>query len=109
MIGIIFQFVNQIIEVRVDKNNILFRTGDFGGAFVPIDGLKLDKNGVIKEHPDLKDKDNWREESIKRFKGHIEKMETEIQKANYIISELKKVGYKPMYLQRAGFRMVKLK
>lgn len=109
MIVVVFQFVNQIIEVRINGNNILFRTGEFGGAFVPIDGLKLDKNGVIKEHPDLKDKDNWREEAIKRFKGHIKNMETEIQKANYIISELKKVGYKPVALQRAGHRPIKIK
>jgi len=109
MIGVIFQFVNDVIEVRIDRNNCLFRTGQYGGAFVPLDGLKLDKNGVIKEHPDLKDRKDWREISIKRFKEHIKKMESETQKANYVISELSKCGYSPQYFQRAGHRPIKLK
>ena len=109
MIGVIFKYVNEIIEVRIDGNNCLFRTGQYGGAFVSIDGLKLDKSGVIKEHPDLKDKDDWREQSIKRFKKHIKEMKTEMDSIKYIISELSKCGYKPMYLQRAGYRPIKLK
>ena len=108
MIDILFQFVNEIIQVRVDGDNCLFRTGQYGGAFVPIDGLRLDKSGVIKEHPDLKDKEDWKEQSIKRFKEHIKKMENETQKANYIIKELKKCGYKPLYIQKQGFRPKKL-
>ena len=108
MIGVVFQFINEVIEVRIDGNNCLFRTGQYGGAFVPIEGLKLDKGGVIKEHPDLKDNEDWREQSIKRFKEHIKKMDSETQKANYVISELSKCGYVGLYIQKQGFRPMKL-
>ncbi len=108
MIGAVFQFFDEVVEVRIGGNNCMFRTKQFGGAFVPIDGLRLEKAGVIKEHPDLKDRADWREEAIKRFKKHIKKMETEIQAMNYIINELKHAGYKPMYLQKDGHRPKKI-
>ena len=109
MIGAVFQLFNEIIEVRIDGNSCLFRTGQYGGAFVPIEGLKLDKNGVIKEHPDLKDSDDWREESIKRFKEYLKNIEGETMKMEYIIKELTKSGYKPMSMQRNGHRPIKIK
>lgn len=109
MIGVIFNYINEIVELRIDGNNCLFRTGQYGGAFVTIDGLKLSKNGVMKEHPDLKDKENWREEAIKRFKEHIKNLPSEIEKINYIIKELKSCGYIPLYLQRQGHRPQKIK
>lgn len=108
MIGIIFQFVNEIIEVRIVGKNCFFRTSQFGAGFVPIDSIRLEKKGVIKEYPDLKDNENWREEAVKRFKEHIKNMETEDKIKDYVISELKKCGYIPMYLQREGHRPIKL-
>ena len=93
MIGIVFSYINDVVEVRIDGDNCLFRTGQYGGAFVPIEGLKLDKNGVLKEHPDLKDNNDWNKIAIERF----------------IINELKKVGYKPMAKQKNGFRIQKIK
>jgi len=108
MIGAIFQLLNELVEVRIDRNNCLFRTGEYGGAFVPIDSIKLDKNGVIKEHPDLKDKDDWREQAVIRFKEHLKTLDGETKKINYVIDELKKLGYKPLYLQRQGHRTIKL-
>ena len=56
MIGVIFQFGSEIVEVRVKDNNVFFRTSN-SQQFGDIDGLKLDKVGVFKEHPDLKDKE----------------------------------------------------
>lgn len=108
MIGIIFSLSGKIVEIRIDGTNCLFRTEEYGGAFVPIDSLRLNKKGVVKEHPDLKDNSNWRIEAIKRYKEHIKKMLSEIERANYVIQELKKIGYKPLYLQRKGFRPIKL-
>jgi len=107
MIGTIFEFAGQVIEVRIDNTNCLFRTGQFGGGFAPIDGLKLDKSGVIKEFPELKDNEDWKKEAIKRFKAKIKKMNTEKQRMNYIILDLSKHGYKPMAMQESGKRLVR--
>jgi hypothetical protein len=108
MIGVIFQFGTEYVEVRVEDKNILFRTIQTGGMFSPIEGLKLDSNGVLKEHPDLKDKKDWREIAIKRFKEKIKNMENENQITNYIIKDLTKFGYIPLSKQRSGFRPEKL-
>jgi len=106
VIGIIFQLASEMIDVRIDNETVWFRTQ--GSSFVTIDSIRLDKQGVIKEHPDLKDNENWREEAIKRFKEKIKTMTTEEQRANYIIEDLTKFGYKPLYRQKSGFRVEKL-
>ena len=107
MIGIIFEYGTEKIEVRVKEDIVLFRTSSFP-AFTSIDGLKLDKQGVVKEFPDLEDVDNWREEAAKRFKEKIKKMKSEEERIQYIIEDLTKYGYKPMFLQKEGFRPIKL-
>lgn len=107
-VGLIFQFGSDIIEVRINGNHILFRTNQTSGMFATIENLQLNYNGVIKEHPDLKDKDNWKEEAIKRFKEKIKNMTTEIEKVKYVVEDLQKFGYKPLYKQREGFRVEKV-
>jgi len=109
MIGTIFEFGGQMVEVRIIGNNCLFRTGQFGGGFVPIDNLQLEKAGCIREHPDLKEKKDWKQETIKRFKEKIDSFDTEIQRMKYVIEDLKKHGYKPRHMQREGFRPIKIK
>ena len=106
-IGIVFSFGTEVIEVVVRDLSILFRTTN-SQAFATIDGLKLDKSGAIKEFPDLKDRDDWKEEVIKRFKEKIKNMRTENERAKYIIEDLTKYGYKALYYQRAGSRVIKL-
>jgi hypothetical protein len=108
MRGLVFQLASEIIEVRIDGVNIYFRTANTNGAFATIDNLKLDHTGVCKEHPDLKDNKGWREEAIKRFKDKIKNMKDEKEISNYIIEDLSKFGYKPLWSQRQGFRPVKL-
>jgi len=108
MIGALFQFVNEVIEVRIDGFNVLFRNSQTHGGFTTIDGLKLSRSGVIKEFPDLENKENWREEAIKRFKEKIKKFNSEDKRMNYVIEDLKKFGYKPLYLNKQGFRPKKL-
>jgi len=108
-IGVIFQFGSEIIEVRIDKENCLFRTQQTQGGFSPIDGLKLDKSGSIKEHPDLKDNKNWEEETKKRFKEKLKSFKTEKERMKYIIEDLTKYGYKALYYQQDGFRAIKIK
>lgn len=108
MIGVIFELNSNNIEVRIDGTNCLFRTGEFGGALVPIDSLKIDKAGSIKEHPDLEDDKEWKKKTIERFKTEIKKLKTEKERIKYIINDLKKYGYIPRYMQQSGHRPKKI-
>lgn len=107
MIGVIFQYGSEKVEVRIHNSNCLFRTTQVP-QFVPIDALKLNKKGSIKEFPDLKDRDDWRKETIKRFKQKVKSFKTEQEQIQYVIDDLTKYGYKPLFLQRAGSRPIKL-
>lgn len=108
MIDIIFRYATEHILVKIDGNSILFGNTLYGAKLATIDGLRLNHDGVIKEFPDLKDNPSWREEAIYRFKLKIKEMRTEEEIVNYIIEDLKKYGYIPLFKQRAGFRKVKL-
>lgn len=108
MIGILFTFGNDIVEVRIDGYNVYFRNSAFGGQFATIEGINLDYTGVIREFPDLKDNQLWRQEAIQRFKEKIKAMKNETEISNYIMEDLKLHGYQPMFRQRRGFRPEKL-
>lgn len=108
MIGVIFDYGTEKVEVRIDGTQCLFRTTQFM-QFTTIEGLKLSKAGVIKEFPDLKDNEKWREEAIKRFREKLKGLETEEQRMKYIIKDLTKFGYVPIAYQKKGFRPVKIK
>jgi len=108
MIIAVFKIGGDVVEVIVDTNNIMFRDAG-SGTTTTIHGLKLDKSGVIKEHPDLKDDEDWKKKAIERLKKHIKKFRTEIQKVNYIRGELEKFGYTPLFFQRAGHRPKRFK
>lgn len=107
MIGVIFQFGTDIIEVRVKDNNVFFRN-NISPNFSDIDGIKLDKSGVIKEFPDLKGKEDWQKQARERFKDRIRKIDGEENRIKYIIEDLRKFGYIPLYLQKQGFRPKRL-
>lgn len=107
MIGVIFQFGTEIVEVRVKDNNVFFRNSN-SPVFADIDGLKLDKVGVIKEFPDLQDKEDWQKQARDRFKDKIKSFEKEEDKIKYIMEDLQGFGYKPLYIQKQGFRPVKI-
>ena len=109
MIGVIFKFNSDNIQVVVDGTNCGFRTGEFGGALVPIDSLRIDKAGSIKEHPDLENDAEWKEKTIERFKQKIKELNTEAGRMKYIVNDLKRYGYVPTYMQRSGHRPVKIK
>ncbi len=109
MIATLFQYGSEVVEVRINQTNCLFRTGSTQGGFVPIEGIKLQKAGCIKEHPDLKGNKNWEKESVKRFKEKIKGLKTEKERMKYIISDLTKHGYTPLYYQQSGHRPVKIK
>ena len=107
MIAVVFSFATETIEVRIDRNSVYFRTGQSG--FTTIDGLKLDKVGVLKEFPELKDNPNWQSIARERFKERISECENEMERVDYIVEDLRKYGYKPVYKQRQGHRIEKLK
>ena len=107
MIGILFQFAGETIEVRIDGSNVFFRTSQFQ-QFGDIDGMRMDKAGVIKEFPDLKDNKDWQNIARQRFKDKMKQIDTEMGRARYIISDLTKFGYKPLFMQKKGFRPIKL-
>lgn len=108
MIDLIFYFGTEIIFVRIQGKNVTFANSGYGMKMAPIDGLKLSYTGVVKEFPDLKDNENWKEEGIKRFKKHLSTFETEDEISQYIIKDLKSHGYVPKFMQKAGFRRKKV-
>lgn len=104
MIGVIFDFGGEVVEVRIDGINCFFRTSQFGNGFAPLDGIHIDHKGVLKEFPDLEGRDDWKIEAIKRFKSKLNDFKTEKERMNYVIQDLSKFGYIPLYYQVQGFR-----
>lgn len=103
MIGVIFMFASDMVEVRIDGNHVLFRSG-MNPMWATIDGLQISYDGVCKEFPDLKEQINWKAQAIERFKDKIASFETDKEKVGYIIEDLKKYGYIPKYIQKGGHR-----
>src|ERR1051325_2010991 len=109
MIGVILQYFDEVVEVRVDGINIYFRTGTNKEIFSTIDGLRIDYSGVIKDHPDLKDDPEWRSKAVARFKEKIKGFKTEDDRINYIVEDLRRHGYIPRFKQRQGHRVEAIK
>ena len=108
MIGVIFMFASDMVEVRVEGNHVLFRSGMTPG-WATIDGLQMSYDGVCKEFPDLKGDINWKAQAVERFKDKIYSYETEVEKMDYIVNDLKKHGYIPKYVQKGGRRVKRVK
>lgn len=104
MIEIIFYFGTEIVIARIDGHSVMLGSSSHGAMLAPIDGLKLNRDGVIKEFPDLKDNPEWNAVAIERFKKHLYSLKSEDKIADYVISDLRKFGYQPKYKQKAGFR-----
>jgi len=105
-----FQLGNELIKVRIEGANLTFANSQTNFTqFVPIEGLSLSKEGILKEHPDLKGKPDGeiRQEAIKRFKKHIKKLKENQKIRDYIIEDLKKHGFVLISEQRKGFRIKK--
>ena len=102
-----FRIGGEIIEVIIKGNELMFV--DSHGTMTTIEGIKLDRGGCIREHPDLKDNPDWKQITKERFKKHYKTFSTERQKLEYVKTELNKFGYEPMFYQRAGHRPTKFK
>lgn len=105
MIGIIMQQGTEIYKIVIDGNNIKISDTQ---SEATIENIKFSKSGVIREFPDLKDNPSWRSEAIKRFKAKLSTFHTEGEKAEYIISDLRKYGFIPRYKQKSGHRVEKI-
>lgn len=103
-----FKFGGDYLEAIYSQHGLMFNDVS-SNTLTTIEGLRLNKHGVVKEFPDLEDDINWRSKAIQRFKEHINKMKNEEEVINYIIIELKKHGYEPLFTQRSGFRIKKIK
>ncbi len=98
-----FRMGGDVVEAIYGPQGLMFFDISTG-IITTLEGLKLSKAGVVKEFPDLENDEDWNKKAIKRLKKHIESFETEEQKINYVIEELRKHGYQPLTKQRAGFR-----
>lgn len=108
MIGAILMLADDVIEIRVIGNTCYFKTTHYGSQWAPIEGLKLNYEGAIKEFPDLHGDPDWETKVIMRFKEKIASLPTEDEKIDYIIEDLRNYGYKPKYKQKQGWRPQKI-
>lgn len=109
MISAMFTFGTETILVVVKGHDVTFGNTLYGAQMAPLKGLKLDRAGVEREFPDLKDNPAWREEAVKRFSDKIKTLNTEENILTYIVEDLRKFGYKPLYKQVQGHRKEVLK
>jgi len=108
MIKLTLRLGGDLSEIIVRGNELLF-SDTSSGVVTTLEGLRLSKAGVLKEHPDLKDDRDWKLKAIKRLKAHVKKMKTEMEKIEYVKDEFTKFGYSPIMKQRAGHRPVRYK
>lgn len=104
MIELFFIYGSDIAWIIIRGNSVKFRQSSSGNYEADIEGLNISKEGVIKEHPDLKNNPLWKEEAIKRFKEHIKSLPTETAVADYLIEDLKKYGYILKRINQGGMR-----
>ena len=104
MIQIFLEHFGEKIVIEINDKKVFFSTATYNSVKAPIDNLKLNYKGAVKEFPDLEDREDWREEAIRRFKLKIESMDSEDKIAKYIIEDLKKYNYIPLFKQKKGWR-----
>lgn len=104
---LLFRLATETIAVKIQGTNVYFFTEQTGfRQAAPLEALKLSPHGIIKEHPDLKDKPlgEMREEAIRRLKRHLRTLGTESKIADYLIDDLGKFGWILTKRSRDGFR-----
>lgn len=108
IINATFKLAGDVVSIKVEGNSLFFF--DVGsGQIAPLEGLRMSKAGVLKEHPDLENNPDWRKIAIERLKEHMKKKETEMDKIIYVKEELTKFGYEPLNYSKKGFRPRKFK
>lgn len=112
MRDLIFKFGSELIAIKVNNKQLQFCKVQGGYVkYSPIEGLKLEVSGILKEFPDLKGKEEkqMKKIAIQRFKKKIASMKTEEEIQKYLKDDLKKHGYIMTHIRRAGFRKKRVK
>lgn len=104
MIDVLFYFGESVVIVKIKGRQIFFGHNLQGAMLAPLKDMQLNRAGVLREFPDLTTAEDWREQAIERFQAHVDRMKTEEDIAHYVIDDLRKFGYIPKMIQRAGFR-----
>jgi len=102
-----FVFADTIVKVKIDGHSVTFANADSNYLqFVPINCLRLTEEGILKEHPDLKDKPfgEMKKIAIERFKKFVSLLSNEETIKDYVIKELQNSGYKLKLVEKNGFR-----
>ena len=107
MITLLFVYGNETVRITIDGKDLTFLTSNSPYPS-KINQLRISKEGCVKEFPDLIDDPDWRTKSIERFNQKIQRMNNEEEIAQYLIEDLKKVGYIPKIKQVKGFRPTNL-
>lgn len=111
MINCLFRQQEKIIGIKIEGHHITFATlqGYSTPLYSPIEGLQLDIGGILKEFPDLieKDKKDIRRIAIERFKEKLKSFKTEMEIKDYLKDDLTNHGYKFMGYQKKGHRFIK--
>jgi len=109
MFTLLFDFGNERVIIIVKGNEVKFGSTAYGSKLAGIEGLRLNYEGAIKEHPDLRFDPDWKQKTIDRFNKNIKSMKNEGEIVDYVIKELKDVGYRPLYKEKKGFRPQRIK
>ena len=110
MMELVFELGGEVVVVKLDGIKVNFSNSQTGyQVAVPIDMVKLDIRGIVKEFPDLKGRPEevMRKEAIARFKDNIRGMRSEGSRKKYIINEFEKMGYSLKMIHKRGFRPTK--
>jgi len=91
MFTLFFDFGNERIIIIVKGKDVKFGSTAYGSRLAGIEGLKLNYEGAIKEHPDLRFDPDWKQKTIKRFNKNIKSMKNEGEIVDYVIKELKDI------------------
>lgn len=112
MRDLIFRLGTENVAVQIHNKQVLFCKLQGGiPKYSPIDGLQLNVAGILKEFPDLKDKEEKeiKKIAIERFKEHIKSLPSEDEIQEYVTNDLKKHGYKLTHIRKPGHRQRRVK
>ena len=103
-----------IFEVNIHTEDRITKITSYKDGlptYTKLEGLKFSPAGILKQFPDLKDKEipEMKRIALQRFKKHLQKMETERELCKYITEELTKTGYKLRQIIKPKHRPINVK
>lgn len=103
-----------VLDINMFNRDKITRITSFVGGiptYSKLEGLRFSIGGILKEFPDLKNKEpaEMKKIALERFKKHIRKFKTEKELISYLKEDLEKHGYKLTQILKPGFRPQKVK